>query len=218
MLNVIAWVALIIGLISSLIIIFDIIKHPQQMFIMNLVWPINGWFLGPIAIWTYFKWGRIKAKSIEKTDSRGNFAKVFVSTSHCSVGCTAGDALGVPIIALTSLSIAGSTLLTHYTVEFILAYTFGIIFQFYAIYPMDKSVGIKKALKSAIKADTLSLIAFEVGMFGWMALVQLVLFVNPPEPNEIVFWFMMQIAMILGFLTSYPANWWLVKKGIKEAM
>jgi len=24
--------------------------------------------------------------------------------------------------------------------------------------------------------------------------------------------------MILGFLTSYPANWWLVKKGIKEAM
>src|SRR5699024_1447047 len=166
MLNVIAWVALIIGLISSLIIIFDIIKHPQQMFIMNLVWPINGRFLGSIVIWTYFKWGRIKAKSIENTDSWGNFDKVFVSRSQCSDRSTAGDDLGIPIIVLTSLSITCSTLLTHYTVEFILDYTFMIIFQFYAIYPMDKSVGIKKALKSAIKADTLSLIAFEVGMFG----------------------------------------------------
>jgi len=24
--------------------------------------------------------------------------------------------------------------------------------------------------------------------------------------------------MILGFFTSYPANWWLVKKGIKQGM
>ena len=30
-----------------------------------------------------------------------------------------------------------------------------------------------------------------------------------------VFWFMMQIAMIAGFLTSYPVNRWLVRKGIK---
>ncbi|WP_353615328.1 DUF4396 domain-containing protein [Virgibacillus sp. 7505] len=29
---------------------------------------------------------------------------------------------------------------------------------------------------------------------------------------------MMQIAMMIGFLTSYPANWILVKKGIKHAM
>jgi len=31
------------------------------------------------------------------------------------------------------------------------------------------------------------------------------------------FWFMMQIAMIAGFLTSYPV-WWLVEAGIKERM
>jgi hypothetical protein len=33
-----------------------------------------------------------------------------------------------------------------------------------------------------------------------------------------VFWFMMQIAMIAGFLTSYPVNCWLIHKGIKESM
>ncbi|RXE49640.1 hypothetical protein B4O83_06270 [Chromohalobacter israelensis] len=24
--------------------------------------------------------------------------------------------------------------------------------------------------------------------------------------------------MFFGFLTSYPVNWWLIKRGIKEAM
>src|SRR5699024_11482335 len=73
-------------LISSLIIIIDIIKHPQKMFIMNVVWPINGWFLGPVALWTYFKWGRINAKNLNLEDTRSNSAKIFVSTSHCSAG------------------------------------------------------------------------------------------------------------------------------------
>jgi len=28
----------------------------------------------------------------------------------------------------------------------------------------------------------------------------------------------MQIAMLAGFLTSYPANWWPLRAGIKEKM
>ncbi|MBA2175657.1 DUF4396 domain-containing protein [Halobacillus locisalis] len=218
MLVIVSWIALSAGLLSSLIIIVDVIRHPQMMKIMNFVWPINGWFFGPFALWTYFKWGRLKAKNLDIDDHRGRPAKVFVSTSHCSAGCTLGDAVGVPIVALTGLTIAGSTLFAHYTVEFILAYIFGIIFQFYAIYPMDKSKGVMGSIKAAVKADSFSLIAFEVGMFGWMALVHYVLFTEPPKPNEITYWFMMQIAMILGFITSYPANWVLVRKGIKEEM
>jgi uncharacterized protein YqgC (DUF456 family) len=53
-----------------------------------------------------------------------------------------------------------------------------------------------------------------------MAILALVIFgttwhANPTEP---VFWFMMQIGMIIGFFTSYPANIWLVKKRIKHGM
>ncbi|MBM7554370.1 DUF4396 domain-containing protein [Thalassobacillus pellis] len=216
-LQVISIIALIIGLLSSLIIAIDIYNHPQMMGIMNVVWPINGWFFGPFALWTYYKWGRLKAKDNEEEDNRGRPAKVFLSTSHCSSGCTLGDAAGVPLVALAGLTIAGSTLFAHYVVQFVLAYIFGILFQFYAIHPMNEK-GPRASIKDSIKADTLSLVAFEVGMFAWMALVHYVLFPVPPKPTEATYWFMMQIAMILGFLTSYPANWWLVKKGIKEEM
>jgi hypothetical protein len=29
---------------------------------------------------------------------------------------------------------------------------------------------------------------------------------------------MMQIAMVVGFATAYPVNWWLIARGIKERM
>ena len=38
------------------------------------------------------------------------------------------------------------------------------------------------------------------------------------KKTDPVFWFMMQIAMLCGFLTSYPVNWWLLRAGLKESM
>lgn len=108
-------------------------------------------------------------------------------------------------------------LLADYVVEFILAYLFGIAFQYYGM-GFQKHDHPGQAIKNAIKADTWSLIAFEIGMFGWMALTHYVFFGGMPEPNTAVFWFMMQLAMMIGFVTSYPANWLLVKKGVKHAM
>ena len=84
----------------------------------------------------------------------------------------------------------------------------------------DAQSVIERGLVDSIIADTFSLAAFEIGLFGWMALVALILFgttwhANPTEP---VFWFVMQIGMTVGFFTSYPANVWLVNKGIKHSM
>ena len=38
------------------------------------------------------------------------------------------------------------------------------------------------------------------------------------ETNMAEFWFMMQIAMVCGFVTSYPVNWWLIRTGLKKKM
>ena len=37
-------------------------------------------------------------------------------------------------------------------------------------------------------------------------------------PVNWAFWFMMQIAMMLGLATTFPMNWWLIRRGVKEAM
>ena len=75
-----------------------------------------------------------------------------------------------------------------------------------------------QGLLAALKADTLSLMAWQIGMYGWMAIVTFWLFGHELRKGNPVFWFMMQIGMLAGFLTSYPINWWLVRRHIKEKM
>ncbi|WP_408010500.1 DUF4396 domain-containing protein [Pseudalkalibacillus sp. A8] len=234
-LTVFSYFAVTLGILSALFILIDVVKNPQPMGIMNIVWPINGLYLGPLGVYAYWKIGRVKQTehqndSRKKSDNVDDHEKmhgdkprwqgVFVSTSHCSSGCAFGDAIGVPIVTMTGLTIAGSVLFSHYTVEFILAYLFGIFFQVFSIVPMSRKMGHdiswKTGLIKAIKADTFALLAFEVGMFGWMAIVHFYLFTEPPKPDTVTYWFMMQIAMILGTASSFPANWLLVKKGIKS--
>lgn len=55
-------------------------------------------------------------------------------------------------------------------------------------------------------------------IISYLAIVIGILVTIMSEPTTVVFWFMMQIAMMIGFCTSYPANWYLVKKGVKHAM
>jgi hypothetical protein len=33
------------------------------------------------------------------------------------------------------------------------------------------------------------------------------------RPDHAAFWFLTQAGMLLGFVTTYPVNWWLVRRG-----
>ena len=75
---------------------------------------------------------------------------------------------------------------------------------------------------AAVKADTLSLTARRVGMYGFMAFAYFWIYRHQLgvrlTPAHAEFRFMMQIAMLAGFLTAYPVNRWLIRTGIKEKM
>ena len=92
-----------------------------------------------------------------------------------------------------------------WVLDFVLAFGFGIAFQYFTIKPM-RHLSVGQGLWQAVKADTLSLSAWQVGMYGWMAIAVLGISGTPLERTDPVFWFMMQIAMGFGFATSYPVN------------
>jgi hypothetical protein len=122
------------------------------------------------------------------------------------------------ILFRLAVTVAGSMLLASFVWDFVAAWSLGILFQYFTIKPM-RHLSPGAGLIAAIKADTLSIVAFQVGMYGWMALAHLVLFPMPHlEPNRAAYWLMMQIAMLCGFLTSLPMNRWLMMLGWKERM
>jgi hypothetical protein len=215
-LTTISWIFIILGLLTGLAILIDVIRHPQPMSVMNVTWPINGLYTPVFGWWVYKKLGQPDALAGGHTD-KPQWQSVAVSVTHCSGGCVLGDSIAAPIVSAIGFTVFGMLLLGHFVGEFIAAYLFGILFQILPIMSMGES-NVFKALVAAIKADTLSLISFEIGMFGWIAFSFLVLMPQEPDVASPVFWFLMQIAMIIGFLTAYPANWYLVKAGIKHGM
>ena len=56
-------------------------------------------------------------------------------------------------------------------------------------------------------------------MFAWMAFVYFVVFAHPHlDAGHAAYWLMMQIAMAVGLATTYPAQVWLVRRGVKQTM
>jgi Domain of unknown function (DUF4396) len=224
-LTLISWVFLSTGLLSSALVLADIylLGYREHMEIMEAVWPLTALYAGPAAVAAYLRWGRPMSHKWTKARGHGTPGKPFwagtaVSATHCGAGCALGDLIAEWIAFAAGLQLAGVALTVEYPFDYVLALGWGILFQYFAIAPM-RHLAVGEGLKLAAKADFLTLTAFEIGLFGWMAIFQLVLFSSPRLPTDsAAFWFLMQVGMLVGFATSYPMNWWLIRRGIKEVM
>ena len=226
--HTIAVISLTLAGLSAALIAFDLLRgYRQRMMVMNFVWPITALYAGPLALWAYLKVGRLSsrrmtaqaqhAESAHTARHRPFWQSVALAATHCGSGCTLGDLLVEGTLILFPLTLLGTQMFAAWALDFVAAFAFGIVFQYFTIQPMRK-LSRADGLIAALKADTLSLIAWQIGMVGWMAIVTFLIFGHPLDRSGAVFWFMMQVAMLLGFAVSYPVNWWLVRSGIKEQM
>jgi hypothetical protein len=225
-LTVLAWVALGVAFASAAWILLDLHGrgYRQPMGVMEVVWPVTALYFGPAAIWGYRRFRRpssarwLRENGLEQPPDKPGWASVAVGVSHCGAGCTLGDVIAEFAVFGLGATLAGTALFAEYVGDFVLAIALGLAFQFFAIAPM-RELGVRDGIVAAAKADLLSLAAFEVGLFGWMALMAFVFFPDPHlHPDSPVYWFLMQVGMVIGFVTAWPANVWLIRRGIKEAM
>jgi hypothetical protein len=231
--------SLALGALCALFIAAHEIRVPQHMWIMNLVWPLVALFGSVIALWAYWRYGllathRAMMEAKKRQDKPANERKPFaasvgIAAGHCGSGCALGDLIA-EFLALAFPAVAvwfgwhwlfAEKMFAVWVLDFILAFVFGIGFQYFTIAPLS-GLGLLDGLIAALKADTLSLAAWQIGMYGLMAIAQFWFFRGVFNANIDAsmseFWFAMQIAMIAGFSTSYPVNWWLLRAGLKEKM
>jgi hypothetical protein len=101
LLHFLSIISLIVAGLCAVGIALDIIRLPQPMSVMNLVWPITALYFGPIAIWTYLQFGRAKKDPAmhhkeggqQEKEKPATWNQVAVATSHCGAGCTIADVL-----------------------------------------------------------------------------------------------------------------------------
>lgn len=233
-LHILSIVSLIACGICALLIAMHELRKPQHMWIMNIVWPVTALYAGPLAVWLYFAHAR-STKAMYQSGNEGHghaqkqkpppFIAYATATTHCGSGCALGDVISetaiyfFPVILmwLGYKRLWNEPIFSSWVLDFILAFLLGIAFQYFTITPM-KHLSPGRGLVAAVKADSLSLTAWQIGMYGWMAIATFLLFKHEIPKNSPVFWLMMQLAMLVGFCTALPVNVWLVRSGIKERM
>jgi len=224
-LHLIAIFSLSLAAFCAVTIALDELRHPPKMRVMALVWPLTALFGSVVWLAIYYGWGR----SGKDDDDLPMAISVLKGASHCGAGCTLGDmvaeGLAVAVPGFASWfgydNLIGTRMFALWIPDFLFAFLFGIAFQYWSIVPM-RDLSPREGILAALKADVLSITAWQVGMYGGMALIQFLwfkpMFGGLAEPTQPEFWFAMQIAMLAGFGTSYPMNWLLVRTGVKEAM
>lgn len=219
------------GILLSIFVYFDTRKYKQSMPIMNIVWTLTMLWASWIGIIAYLSFGREKnmhhmdmdgmnshnmgdmsdTSGMQMHSSPVSRQGIALSTLHCGAGCALADIIGESVS-----SILGLALIATWVLDYIFALLIGVYFQYMAIQQMGRMQPIQ-AISKAIKVDFLSLSAWQVGMYGFMAMY-LFLFAGNPDRLSFEFWFAMQLAMLAGFIIAYPMNKWLIHMGIKHAM
>jgi hypothetical protein len=228
MLHIFAWLSLSVAFLCAAIITVHEIRNPQKMMVMNLVWPLTALYLSIFGLFAYFRYGVPMSRShayggADMPMEMGQKAsptltEAAVSATHCGAGCVLGDIVSEFAVYASGAVILGSMLWASFVWDFVAAWSLGIVFQYFTIVPMRKLLPIE-GLEAAVKADTLSILAFQIGMYVWMLFAHFrISSMSGMGPNTPVYWLLMQAAMICGFVTSIPMNWWLLKIGWKESM
>ncbi len=221
----------------------------QQMAIMNLVHPVTALYWGPVWVWAYFTRGRKAsrrwteqeaARLLLECDDPAAIARelqergastadedlrpwhVGNAVSHCGAGCTLGDIAGEWLVVALGIgwfgTWSGHRLPEELLLDFVLAWSLGVVFQYFTVAPMTGEKGLR-GIWTAMRIDTASILAFQIGLFGWMAIMMLVIWPHHGIAIDSAdFWFEMQVGMILGYATAWPVNRLLVARGVKEKM
>lgn len=213
----VAWLFVALAVVAAGAVAVDIYArgYRQRVRPMEAVWVLSALWLGPLTLPLYARLGRPRSDKWQQehgtTDPQaGAAARGGLPGGAASL---VAHVIGVPLVLATGLTIAGLDLYAMILVIAALAIALLFVFE-YAVRPRRESGGNAAAVALLVSAVTV--LAFDLGMGGWMLLLHFNALM--PAPTDVTFLFLMQIGIALGFLTGYPAVALLLRRGSKPAV
>lgn len=199
----VAWTFIALAVLSAVVIAMDIYGrgHRQRTIAAEIVWVSSALYLGPVGVWLYAKTGRARVRS-NQPDRDTDTSATAVSLPGGAASAIA-HLIGVPLVLASGLTIAGIDLWVMLLVIGSLAIV--LLFAF------ERASASGLAVGAAAGAAVLTVLAFDIGMAGWMLLLHFTEYMPPASEGS--FWFLMQIGIVLGLVTGYPVAVALARKG-----
>ena len=208
----VAWVYIALSLLSVVVIAVDIyrVHHRHDDVGTELVWITSALYLGPFAVPVYLSRGRTTRSSSTAgaTTSRTHEAALAVLPGG---GASAvAHLIAVPFVVAVGWTIAGVAMWPMILLIAVLVVLMLAVYELVASRGVVSSEARGFSVGAALGAAVITVVAFDIGMVGWM----LLLYYNSAMPavTESTFWFLMQVGVIVGLVTGYPAVRWLLRR------
>lgn len=214
----VAWTYLTASLLCAALIAADIylLRRRQQHVADELVWVASALYLAPFAVALYLKRGR--AGRASSTAGRHPLTEPDdVPTQGTALALLSGGGasavahlFAVPVVAAIGWTIAGMAMWPMILVIAVLAIAIVAVYL-----RVSAARSTRVAVGAAVVAAVITVSAFDIGMVGWMLLLHFNGLMPPVSDGS--FWFLMQLGVVVGLLTGYPAVRWLVRRDLQPA-
>jgi hypothetical protein len=130
------------------------------------------------------------------------------ATTHCLIGCAAGEVVGLVISGWLGLGVAASVALA-----IALAYVFGFSLTMRPL--LAGGIAFSQAARLALAADTVTITIMELVDNAFILAVPGAMTAGLFDP---LFWISLAVGFVLGWLAAFPAARWLIARGRGHAL
>lgn len=205
------WLA--VSFACALWVAVDMYRNTPEPVVMKWGFILVTLYMGPIGLLMYVLACKEPRPGTHEAFVEPLWKQGIGSTIHC----VAGDATGI-IIAATIAGIIGYPMIVDIAVEYVVGFAFGL-FIFQALFMKSMMGGTYwENVRATFVPELISMNAVMAGMVPTMVLLMMGRDMRGMEPTELMFWGIMSLGVIVGFVTAYPVNVWMVNAGIKHGM
>ena len=198
--------------LSVLYVAYDLFAHTPEMTVMKWGWIAVIAYTGPVGLFFYLIGCKEPLPGTHEQLVAAPWRQALGSTIHCM----AGDATGI-IAAAVVTGLLRLPMWLDRIAEYVFGFAFGLLI-FQALFMRDMlGGGYWNAVRRTLLPEWISMNLVMAGMIPVM-----VFFMSRDmaamEPTGLRFWGVMSLATIVGGALAYPANAWLVARGLKHGM
>ncbi|MBZ9861608.1 DUF4396 domain-containing protein [Mesorhizobium sp. CA12] len=207
----VAW--FVLAAASTLYVGFDQYRNNPEPVVMKWGFILVTLYMGPLGLLLYVLADKEPRLGEHEAFTKPLWKQGIGSTIHC----VAGDATGIILAAVVTATL-GLPMWLDLIVEYLAGFAFGL-FIFQSLFMKSMMGGSYwENVKKSFLPEFISMNFMMAGMAPVMSFLMMGRDMRAMEPTELLFWGVMSLGVIAGFTLAYPANVWLVARGLKHGL
>lgn len=198
---------------STIYVAWDQYRNNPEPVVMKWGFILVTLYMGPIGLLLY-----VLADKEPRPGEHEAFIKpLWKQGVGSTIHCVAGDATGI-ILAAVVVAVLGLPMWLDLIIEYVAGFVFGL-FIFQSLF-MKKMMGgtYWENVRKSFLPEFVSMNFMMAGMAPVMSFLMMGRDMRAMVPTELLFWGVMSVGVMAGFALAYPANVWLVKRGLKHGL